>query len=93
MVFTEQGVAMLYSVLRSKRAIEINILIIRAFVRLRELLYSNKELALRVEMLDREMRIQGDTLNRVVEIVTQLLESPEVEPKRKIGFDIGGNDD
>ena len=93
MVFTEQGVAMLYSVLRSKRAIEINILIIRAFVRLRELLYSNKELALRVEMLDREMRIQGDKLNRVVDIMTQLLESPEVVPKRKIGFDIVGNDD
>lgn len=47
MVFTEQGVAMLSSVLRSKRAIDVNILIMRAFVRMRELLYSDKNLALK----------------------------------------------
>lgn len=84
-VYTEQGVAMLSSVLHSDRAIEINILIMRAFVRLRELLYSNRELALRVERLEREMRTQGDTLNQIVELVTQLLEQPE-EPRRRIGF-------
>jgi len=76
---------MLSSVLHSDRAIEINILIMRAFVRLRELLYSNRELALRVERLEREMRTQGDTLNQIVELVTQLLEQPE-EPRRRIGF-------
>ncbi len=84
-VFSEQGVAMLSSVLHSDKAIEINILIMRAFVRLRELLYSNRELALRVERLEREMRTQGDTLNQVVELVTQLLQQPE-EPRRRIGF-------
>lgn len=90
--FTELGVAMLSSVLRSKRAIEINILIMRAFVRLRELLATNRELALRVERLEREMRTQGESLTRVVEIVTQLLEPPE-GPKRRIGFQLEEKDD
>ena len=84
---------MISSVLKSKRAIEINILIMRAFVRLRALLSSNRELALRMERLEREMRAQGETLNQVVQKVTHMLELPKVEPKRKIGFDIGGNDD
>lgn len=85
MVFTEQGVAMLSSVLRSKRAIDVNILIMRAFVRMRELLYSDKNLALKVEQLERRMEKHGESLQQVIHIVTQLLEQPESEPK-KIGF-------
>lgn len=68
---------MLSSVLRSKRAIEINILIMRAFVRLRELLYSNRELALRVERLEHEMIVQGKTLKQLIQMVTNLLELPK----------------
>lgn len=90
MAFTEQGVAMLSSVLRSKRAVEVNILIMRAFVRLRELLYSDKNLALKVEKLERQMEIQGKSLQQVIQIINQLLKQPESEPK-KIGFRM--NDD
>jgi hypothetical protein len=85
MVFTEQGVAMLSSVLRSKIAVEINILIMRAFVRMRELLYSDKNLALKVEKLERQMEKQGKSLQQVIQIVSQLLEQPKPKPF-KIGF-------
>ena len=85
MVFTEQGVAMLSSVLRSKRAVEINILIMRAFVRMRELLYSDKNLALKVEKLERQMEKQGKSLQQVIQVVSQLLEQPKPKPF-KIGF-------
>jgi hypothetical protein len=85
MVFTEQGVAMLSSVLRSKRAVEINILIMRAFVRMRELLYSDKTLALKIEIIENKLAKQGKSLQQVIHTVNQLLEQPE--PKlRKIGF-------
>jgi len=87
MVFTEQGVAMLSSVLNSKIAIEINILIMRAFVRLRELLSSNKELALRITQTERDLNIQGKTLNQVLSLLNELLEKPMSEPKQ-IGFKI-----
>ena len=82
MAFTEQGVAMLSSVLRSKRAVEVNILIMRAFVRLRELLYSDKNLALKVEKLERQMEIQGKSLQQVIQIINQLLKQPEQEQKK-----------
>ena len=83
--FNEQGVAMLSSVLRSKRAIEVNILIIRAFVRMKELLYSDKTLALKIEIIENKLAKQGKSLQQVIHTVNQLLEQPE--PKlRKIGF-------
>ena len=85
MAFTEQGVAMLSSILRSKRAIEISILIMRAFVRMRELLYSDKTLALKIEIIENKLAKQGKSLQQVIHTVNQLLEQPE--PKlRKIGF-------
>lgn len=85
--FTEQGVAMLSSVLRSDKAIEVNILIMRAFVRMRELLYSDKNLALNVEKLECQMDVQGKSLKQVIQIVNQLLKQPEPKPK-KIGFKV-----
>lgn len=87
MVFTEQGVAMLSLVLNSQIAIEINILIIRAFVRLRELLSSNKELALRITQTESKLNIQGETLDQVLSLLNKLLEKPKSEPKQ-IGFKI-----
>ena len=77
-------------VLHSKRAIEINILIMRAFIRMRELLYSDKNLALKVEKLEQEMNTQGKSLLQVIQIVNQLLAHPKPKPK-KIGFRV--NDD
>lgn len=81
--FTEQGVAMLSSVLRSKQAIRVNVEIMRAFVRLRQVLASNKELARRVNDLERRY----DTQFKVVfDAIRQLMEPPSDPPKEPIGF-------
>jgi len=80
--FTEQGVAMLSSVLRSKRAIEVNIAIMRTFVRLREMISSNKALARRLS--DLEKKYDGQ-FRVVFEAIRELMAEPA--PKsRRIGF-------
>lgn len=80
-VFTEHGVAMLSSVLRSERAVEMNIFIIRAFVKLREVLSLHKDLAAKIEELEKKQNEQGDQLRSVYEVVKQLI----TEPVKKIG--------
>lgn len=81
--FTEQGVAMLSSVLKSKRAIAVNIQIMRAFVHLRKLLSSNAELAKRLEALEKRYDAQ---FKAVFDAIRQLM-APPVQPSRgKIGF-------
>ena len=81
-VFTEQGIAMLSSVLRSDRAINVNIQIIRTFIKIRELLSTNKELKEKVDSMekkyDKELKVIFNVLNRL------LIE--EKKPKDKIGF-------
>ncbi len=81
-VFTEQGVAMLSSVLRSKRAIHVNIEIMRAFVRLRRILSTHKDLARKLKELERKYDHQFKV---VFDAISQLMVSP-VPPKRRIGF-------
>ena len=84
MTFTEQGVAMLSTVLNSERAIEVNIQIMRAFVRLRQILSTHADLAKKLEALEQKY----DSQFRVVfEAIRALMEEPE-QPKRKIGFTI-----
>jgi hypothetical protein len=80
--FTEQGVAMLSSVLRSKRAVEVNIEIMRTFVRLRQLLATNVELARKLEALEKKYDAQFKV---VFDAIRQLMRPPEPK-KRKIGF-------
>jgi hypothetical protein len=80
--FTEQGVAMLSSVLHSQRAIDVNVEIMRAFVRLRELLASNAKLARRLDALEKKYDSQFKV---VFDARRQLMASPEPK-KRKIGF-------
>ena len=80
--FTEHGVAMLSSVLNSDRAIQVNIQIIRAFIRLRELLATNRELARKLK----EMEKRYDTLFLSVFAKLDSFEAIELPPKRKIGF-------
>ena len=84
-VFTEQGVAMLASVLRSKRAVQVNIEIMRAFVRLRQILSSDKELARKVEELERRIGAHDEQIQAVFQAIRQLMTPPEPK-KRKIGF-------
>lgn len=80
--FTEQGIAMLSSVLRSKRAVHVNIEIMRAFVRLREMMASHKDLARKLEALEKKYDAQFKV---VFEAIRQLM-TPSEPKKRKIGF-------
>jgi len=84
--FTEQGVAMLSSVLRSKRAIQVNIAIMRAFVKIREFLFSNKELALKLTQLEMRMDKHDEEICAIFEAINQLMEPPPKKPKGPIGF-------
>ena len=86
MAFTEQGVAMLSSVLNSERAIEVNIAIMRVFVRLREVMATHKELALK--LIELEERIEGhdEQIQNIFEAIRQLMTPPE-PPRKKIGFE------
>jgi hypothetical protein len=82
--FTEQGVAMLSSVLNSDRAIEVNVAIMRAFVRLRELLATHKDLARKLEELEKKYDAQFQV---VFEAIRQLMTPPSEPPKKgRIGF-------
>ncbi|MFA5794250.1 MAG: ORF6N domain-containing protein [Candidatus Brocadiia bacterium] len=81
--FTEQGVAMLSSVLNSERAIQVNIAIMRAFVKLRQILSTHKELARKLEGLEKKYDAQ---FRVVFDAIRQLMETPEEPPKPKIGF-------
>ena len=85
--FTEQGVAMLSSVLRSKRAIEVNIAIMRAFVKLRELLATHKELASKLQDLEQQLKGHDEQIQTIFEVIQQLLTPPE-QPRKKIGFEV-----
>jgi len=86
-VFTEQGVAMLSSVLKSERAIEMNIQIIRTFTKLREILSENKKLAEKIEELERKYDKKIGDIFTVIKYLTTKKEKPAPEsPKRPIGF-------
>ncbi len=90
-VFTEHGVAMLSSVLSSQRAVQMNILIIRAFIKLREMLSTHKDLARKIEDLERKQKEHGQQLTAVYSIVKQLIDPPP-KPKRKVGFRLSDED-
>jgi len=81
-VFSEQGIAMLSSVLRSKRAVQVNISIMRAFVKLREMISSHKDLARKLEGLEKKYDMQFKV---VFDAIRQLMATPEPRQK-KIGF-------
>jgi hypothetical protein len=83
--FTEQGIAMLSSVLHSKRAVLVNIEIMRAFVRLRELLSTHKDLARKLEELEKKYDEQFAVVFRAIR---ELMTPPEPPPKRRIGFGV-----
>ena len=84
MAFTEQGVAMLSSVLNSRRAVEVNILVMRAFVKLRKMVTSHKDLLRKVEEMEKRY---DEQFSIVFEAIRQLMTPPE-KPKRKIGFEV-----
>jgi len=84
-VFTEQGVAMLSSVLRSRRAVEVNIEIMRAFVQLRRFLSAHRDLAQKLAQLERKIGAHDEQIQAIFNAIRQLMTPPEPN-KRKIGF-------
>ena len=84
--FTEHGVAMLSSVLNSERAVQMNILIIRAFVKLREVLATHKDLAARIEKIEATQGRHTSVINLLAQDIKQLKRLPTAPPKRRIGF-------
>ena len=84
-VFTQEGIAMLSSVLRSKRAVMVNIAIMRAFVKLREMLTARKDLARKLEVLEQKY----DSQFKVVFGAIRQLMAPSARPRRRIGFQTG----
>ena len=84
-VFSEHGVAMLSSVLNSPRAVQMNILIIRAFIRMREMISTHHDLAYKIADLERRQQEQGLQIDAVFDAVRQLIAGPE-PPKRSFGF-------
>ncbi len=87
LAFTEQGVAMLSSVLNSRQAIQVNIAIMRAFVRIRQLLSSNRDLARRLEELEKRHAQHGDKFKAVFAAIRELMAPPK-KPSRRIGFQL-----
>jgi len=83
--FTEQGVAMLSSVLNSERAILVNIEIVRAFVRLRQILSTHKDLAQKLEALEKRVGGHDEKIQAVFDAIRDLMKTPE-KPKKRIGF-------
>ena len=87
-VFTEQGVAMLSSVLHSQRAVQVDIAIMRAFVRLRETLSLHKELAHKLAELERKIENRDESTHTLFEAIRQLMTPPAEPPRKEIGFHI-----
>jgi phage regulator Rha-like protein len=83
--FTEHGVAMLASVLKSERAVKISINIIKAFVKLRAILSTHKELAYKLKQLERKFEKHDEEIHIIFEAIRQLMSPPE-KKQRKIGF-------
>lgn len=87
MAFTEQGVAMLSSVLNSERAIEVNILIMRAFVKLREIISSHEKVLEKLKELEAKLKEHDEQIIQIIQVINQLISPPQKSTK-KIGFSI-----
>lgn len=86
LAFTEHGVAMLSSVLNSQRAIQMNITIIRAFVRMREALAVSQELVRRLDQVEAKLRQHGGAIGLLADEIRKLKQPPPAPPRRGIGF-------
>lgn len=88
--FTEQGVAMLSSVLKSETAIQVNIRIIRIFTRMKQVLLDNKDLWLKVERIEQDLAKKDDEIKTIFKALKQLLALPPEKPREPIGFPYKG---
>ncbi len=84
-VFTEQGVAMLSSVLKSQRAVLVNIVIMRAFVKLREMLATHRDILRKLDEMERKYQRHDTQITAIFDAIRRLIE-PSGRPRRRIGF-------
>ncbi|HVN96634.1 MAG TPA: ORF6N domain-containing protein [Syntrophorhabdaceae bacterium] len=84
--FTEHGAIMAASVLSTPRAVEMSVFVVRAFVRLRTLLATHKELAAKLTELEKKLTVHDDQIRLIIEAIKQLMTPPELPKKRPIGF-------
>lgn len=87
-VFTEQGVAMLSSVLNSETAIRVNIQIIRVFTRMREMIMTHKDILMQLEKIEKKLTGHDEDIQLIFKYLKQLLTPPAGPPRQKIGFKI-----
>ena len=87
MFLLEQGVAMLSSILNSDRAIEVNIAIMRAFVQLRKITSSQKQLARKLQEIEARLEDHDESIGAIFEAIQQLMAPPE-KPRKRIGFEV-----
>jgi hypothetical protein len=85
--FTEHGAIMAASVLNSERAAEMSVFVVRAFVRLREMLSSNRQLAAKIDELERRLETHDTTIQDILDAIKELM-IPEQPPGRKIGYQL-----
>lgn len=84
--FTEHGAIMAASVLNTPRAVEVSVYVVRAFVKLRELLSTNKGLATKLVELERKLEGHDNSIRQLVGAIRELMNPPETKKKRSIGF-------
>ena len=84
-IFTEHGVVMAASVLNSPRAVEVSVFVVRAFVKLRQLVLAHKDLATKLDQLERKVGSHDEAIQQLVAAIRQLMAPPE-SPKNRIGF-------
>jgi hypothetical protein len=85
--FTEHGPIMAATVLNSKRAIEMSVFVVRAFVRMRELLANNRQLAAKINQLEHRLETHDSAIQELIEAIKELM-APAGAPRRKIGFQL-----
>lgn len=85
-VFTEHGALMAANLLRSNRAVQMSLHVVRAFVRLREMVAANKELSKKLDELERRVSHHDEAITSIVKAIRELATPPEPKPKRRIGF-------
>ena len=83
--FTEHGIAMLSSVLKSARAVQMNIAIVRTFIKLRDMVAGNKELARRLDRVETRLKLHHNTIGVVIDEIKRL-RTPPAKPQHRIGF-------